>query len=159
MVTKGLQEFCIRYWAKPLCGICWLRFSQHFLSINHLTDRKQCLMLNNRHNIRNFQNPASQTHLLLLQKIRRQKFKYFFFNGTEGVFSLFLCSLLDNVSCWCVVYLGCGSSIRGCGSSMDRVPDCSHAVSEFDPSLGQIRHPQPWRPSLEKRTRCPLNLR
>ena len=46
-----------------------------------------------------------------------------------------------------------------CGSSMDRVPDCSPAVPGFDPSLGQIWHPQPWRPSLGKRTRGALNLR
>ena len=48
---------------------------------------------------------------------------------------------------------------QGCGSSMDRVPDCSPAVPGFDPSLGQIWHPQPWRPSLGKRTRGALNLR
>ena len=47
----------------------------------------------------------------------------------------------------------------GCGSSMDGVPDCSLAVPGFDPSLGQIWHPQPWRPSLGKRTRGALNLR
>ena len=34
-------------------------------------------------------------------------------------------------------------------------PDCSPAVPGFDPSLGQIRHPQPCRPSLGKRTRVP----
>ena len=47
----------------------------------------------------------------------------------------------------------------GCGSSMDRVPDCSPAVLGFDPSRGQFRHPQPWSPSLGKRTSCALNLR
>ena len=51
------------------------------------------------------------------------------------------------------------AQFRGCGSSMDRVPDCSPAVPGFDPSLGQIWHPQPWRPSLGKRTRGALNLR
>ena len=43
----------------------------------------------------------------------------------------------------------------GCGGSMDRAPDCSPAGPGFDPSLGQFRHPQPWRPSLGKRTRVP----
>ena len=43
----------------------------------------------------------------------------------------------------------------GCGSSMDRVPDCSPAVLGYDPSQGQSRHSQLWRSSLGKRTRVP----